>query len=73
MKKIFLSAAIIGMSVMAFGQQQQTTSTTKTKDSKGCSKACMKACGKDCKSGSCTANHDKKTTTTTTTTTSDKK
>jgi len=67
MKKIFLSAAIIGMSVMAFGQQQQTASKSTTKDSKTCSKACMKSCGKDCKPGTCTANHSKKTTTTTTT------
>jgi uncharacterized protein HemX len=60
MKKIFLAAAIIGMSGFAFGQQQQTASASK--DSK-CSKSCMKSCGdKSCKKGSCCTKDGKKAT-----------
>jgi hypothetical protein len=56
MKRLFLALAIIGMTGFAFGQQQQSSSSTSsanTKDAK-CSKSCMKACGKNCKGGSCT-------------------
>jgi hypothetical protein len=53
MKKVFLAAALIGMTSFAFGQQQQTASGTSSKDAK-CSKSCMKSCGKSCKKGSCT-------------------
>ena len=66
MKKILLAAAIIGMTGFAFGQQQQSASTTKTAK---CSKACMKSCGKGCTSGTCTHNHAGKSSSTTTSTT----
>jgi len=52
MKKLFLAAALIGMTSFAFGQQQQSTASTSSKDTK-CSKSCMKSCGKSCKKGSC--------------------
>lgn len=66
MKKLFVAAAILGMTSFAFGQQAASTS----KDSK-CSKACMKSCNgdKSCKKGSC-AKDDKKASTASTTTTS---
>lgn len=64
MKKIFLAIAIIGMTGFAFGQQQQSASTSKS--SNKCSKACMKSCGKGCTSGSCTHNHNSKSSTTAT-------
>lgn len=67
MKKLFLAAAILGMTSFAFGQQQ---AGSKTKD-KTCTKSCSsdKKCCK--KGGSC--DKDKKASASTTTTTTDKK
>ena len=59
MKKLFLIIAVAGMTGLAFGQQQQTATTSK--DGK-CTKACMKSCGdKSCKKGSCCTKDGKKT------------
>lgn len=58
MKKLFLTVAVLGMTGMAFGQQQQSASNSKNTK---CSKACMKSCGdKSCKKGSCCAKDGKK-------------
>ena len=66
MKKIFLTIAVVGMTGLAFGQQQQTATTSK--DSK-CTKSCMKSCGdKSCKKGSCCTKDGKKTSSTATST-----
>lgn len=67
MKKLMLAIAIVGITGLAFGQQQASTAT-KGKDAK-CSKQCMKDCkagDKSCNKGAC--EKDSKGTTTSTAT-----